>query len=113
MNILKMLKSKKGIAIENAIIFLIVIFMFCALLTSLTMYGHYHIKLNNILLLNRVTIEQIGEDFLADELETYENYNYEVKDNVLIVKSGENVILYVKKDDDGKLLTWRYSQPKA
>lgn len=118
MRAFKTLKSKKGIAIEQAVVFLIVIFAFCALLTSLTMYGHYQTKLDNTVLLNRVTAEQIGEDFLAgktqDELtEKYENYACIVSDNILTVKRGENVVLYVQKDGDGNLLCWRYSLPEA
>lgn len=118
MKILSTLKSKKGMAIEHAIVFLIVIFTFCALLTSLTMYGHYRTKLDSTVLLNRVTAESIGEDFLAgatqDELTAkYENYACTVSDNILTVKRGESVVLYVEKDGSGNLLCWRYSLPET
>ena len=118
MRVMKTLKSKKGMAIEQAMVFLIVIFAFCALLTSLTMYGYYQTKLDNTVLLNRVNAEKIGEDFLAgatqEELTTnYENYACIVSDNILTVKRGESVVLYVEKDESGNLLCWRYSLPEA
>lgn len=109
----KILKDKKGMAIESAIIFMIIIFSFCALLSSLTLWGHYQTKLDNTVLLNKVTVEQIGEDFLSgatqDELTTkYENYAITLSENILTVKRSDTVVLYVEKDDAGTLICWRY-----
>lgn len=116
MKLKQILKSKKGIAIENAILFMILIFTFCTLITFLTSFGQYQARLEKITLMNKVALEQIGEDFLAgDTAETlntkYDNYTCEVTENTLTVtnRSG-TVVLYVVKDGK-KILQWRYSSP--
>ncbi len=53
----RILKNKKGIALENAILFMVIVFSFCALLTSLTLFGHYQTKLDKITLTNKETAE--------------------------------------------------------
>lgn len=138
MNRMQILKSKRGVAIENAIIFLLVIFLICALLTSLTLIGHYQVKIENMILLRDVEIEQIGDDFLAsitakqDFTQEYDNFAYLVAkvdkdaegeaDTLTLTvwyKSDEskNVVLYVEVDaelaDAGrvKITKWLYSLP--
>ena len=91
MRIKQILKDKKGIALENAILFEIIIFSLCFLLTSLTLIGHYQVKIENLTLLNDVEIEQIGDDYLASVkagealTKDYTNYAYEVSGNTLTV----------------------------
>lgn len=125
MKLTQILKSKRGIAIENAVLFMVIIFLFCALLTGLTLTGHYQIKIDNLILLRDVEIEQIGEDYLASvKAETeftqeYENYAYEVNGNALTVwhKTDETktAVLYVEAEltDDKQIsvIAWRYSAP--
>ena len=126
MNGKQILKSKRGIALENTILFMLVIFTLCALLTSLTVIGHYKIKIENMFLLKDVEIEQVGDDYLAsiaaDETFTleYENYAYSVSEsgNALTVwqKSDESktVVLYVEAELTGgdlKVNKWCYSLP--
>ena len=108
----RILKNKKGIALENAILFMVIVFSFCALLTSLTLFGHYQTKLDKITLTNKVALEQIGEDFLADDMKpNYENYTLEINENTLTVtNTNGTVVLYVEKDG-GKIIQWRYSSP--
>jgi hypothetical protein len=65
MKLKQILKSKQGMALENAILFMLTIFLLRALLTSLTLIGHYQVKIDNRALLRDVEIEQIGEDYLA------------------------------------------------
>lgn len=65
MKTLKILKSKRGVAIENAILFLLVIFMLCALLASITIIANFQFKIDNMVLKNDVDLDQIGEDFIA------------------------------------------------
>ena len=112
MKLKQILKSKKGIALENAILFMLVVFSFCALITSVTLSGHNQIRLERIILENKVAIEQIGEDFLADDMKpNYENYTLEVNENTLTVtNTNGTVVLYVEKDG-GKIIQWRYSSP--
>ena len=58
------LKSKRGIALENAILFLITTFTLCALLTTFTLIGRYQSNIENTVLKRKVAVEQIGEDFV-------------------------------------------------
>ncbi len=74
----KILKSKRGVAIENAILFIIVIFMLCALLSSITLIAHYQFKIDNTVLENDVDLDQIGEDFIA-----FIEYNAEPENPVI------------------------------
>ena len=128
----KIFKSKRGVAIENAILFMIVIFFLCALITSLTLLGFHEVKLEKALLLRDVEIDQIGEDFLASVKGTDEDkanflksinddadskYRCDVDGNVLRVwrakDASETVVLYVEAElTDGQLnvKAWRYSE---
>ena len=125
MKLKKILKSKRGLALENAIIFMLLIFSLCALLSSLTLVGHYEVKIENMLLRREVEIDQIGEDYLASVKagssfeKVYENYSYEVSGNALTVWSkkdeSKKAVLYVEAAlADGQLsvINWRYSLPE-
>lgn len=119
----KLLKSKRGIALENAILFLLVIFSFCALLTGMVAIGHAQIKVDAAVLQRDVQIDQIGEDFLTSVRKgetfnkNYDNYECTVTGSVLTVRKKSDAtktVLYVdaKKVDDTLTVTaWRYSAP--
>jgi hypothetical protein len=121
----QILKSKRGIALESAVLFMLIIFSLCALLTSLSLIGHYQLKIEKTVLLNDVEIDQIGEDYLASLksgeekfTESYENYEYKVDGNALTVwrkNDREGVeVLYVEAEVNGEqvdVLKWRYSTP--
>ena len=138
MNRMQILKSKRGVAIENAVLFLLVIFLICALLTSLAVVGHYKVNIDNMVLLRDVEIEQIGDDFLAsitakqNFTQEYDNFAYSVAkvdkdaedeaDTLTLTvwyKSDEskNVVLYVEVDAElalagqVKVIKWLYSLP--
>lgn len=125
MKLRQMLKSKRGMALENAILFMLIIFTLCALLTSLTLLGHYQVKIEKMTLQQDIEIEQIGEDYLASVKaktpfeQTYANYAYEVSGNALTVwrKTDENkkAVLYVEAeltaDEELNVNVWRYSLP--
>ena len=106
MKLKQILKSKRGMALENAILFMLIIFSLCTLLTLVAMVGHYQIKLEKNVLLKDVAIDQIGEDYLAsvragEEFSvTYEQYSYEVLGNSLTVwrksDSLRSAVLYVE-----------------
>lgn len=117
---MKILKNKKGMALENAILFMLIIFTFCALLTSLTLYGHYQTKLEKVMMTNRVELDQIGEDYL-DSLKngtkiSTDNENYEINtgNNTLTVKNkNDKIILYVQASIDNGNITvekWCYGE---
>lgn len=130
MKLKQLLKSKSGVALENTLLFMLVIFSLCALLTSLTLTGFFQTRINKITLLNEVELEQIGEDYLSHvesesenaftmRSEHQEKYACSVEGDVLSVwhKDDQNakVVLLVEAriTDEGQLtlVQWRYSQP--
>ena len=134
MKLKQLLKSKSGVALENTLLFMLVIFSLCALLTSLTLTGFFQTRINKITLLNEVELEQIGEDYLSHvesksknenenkftmRSEHQEKYDCSVEGDVLSVwhkdDQNEKVVLLVEAriNDEGQLtvVQWRYSQP--
>lgn len=112
----KIFKDKKGVALVNAVVFMVVVFSLCALLTSLTLFGHLNNTLSERLFENELALQQIGEDFVAGELkkEEYENYDCAVDGNTLTVYSKSDtekktILLRVTVDDNGKITKWSTS----
>ena len=127
------LKSKRGIALENAILFLIITFSLCALVLTFTIIGRYQSQIERALLEQKVALEQIGEDFLADNLSVFENnpeykygdYRYRVEEegdletlSVYHSANADKVLLYVEirvtvenSNRQVNVLKWRYSEP--
>ena len=131
MNLQKILKNRRGVALENALLFMLVIFSLCALLTSLTLIGHFQTRINKLTLENEVDLEQIGEDFVASvkageafDEEAYTNYACSTRtlpeENRYFLSVGhkndtQQVLLYVEVEKDGNAVTvvqWRYSFPQ-
>lgn len=122
----KLLKNKRGMALENAILFMLIIFSLCALLTSLTLIGHFQTNINKLTLENEIKLEQIGENFVAspasfDYDADYENYtcipvgseNYAMAVYSKSDTEFKAAVLYVEvAKDSGKILHWRYSLPE-
>jgi len=117
-------KSKRGLAIENAILFMLVIFSLCALLMSLSLLGHYQAKIEQNALLRRVQIDQIGEDYIAalsaqtSFAATYADYDYTVSGNALTVWYKEDetrtAVLYIEAErtaQEVRIDVWRYTPP--
>ncbi len=120
----EILKSKRGMALENAILFMLIIFILCTLLISMALVGNYQVKKEKTVLLADVELEQIGEDYLASIRagenfdENYNKYDYSVEGNALCVwrnaDSKKTVVLFVEAElTDGELdvISWRYSLP--
>ena len=112
------LKSKRGIALENAILFLITTFTLCALLTTFTLIGRYQSNIENTVLKRKVAVEQIGEDFVASKLkatDAYNNYSYvkSTEGNKKILKvfhesNTSKILLYVEVIG-GEVTRWVYN----
>ncbi len=119
---MKILKSKKGIALENTLLFMMIIFSLCFLIASFALIGHYQGKIENIKITQRIELDQIGEEYLASvkdpsvafDNESYGGYTCDVnaENRTLTVKNGETVVLYVKANSYGDPIIWRYSQPE-
>ncbi len=65
MKLRPLLKSKKGISLESAVLFMMIIFTFCTLVTSLVLRGHYQVKIDSLKANHYAQKEQIGEEFVA------------------------------------------------
>lgn len=108
---MKILKNKRGIAIESAVLFMLVVFFLCTSISFVAVAGHKRINRNAESLKERVQIDQIGEDFLAGGLKAeYENYVCAVDGNTLTVKTKgtDNVVLCVELDGTS-VKSWRYT----
>ena len=62
---MKHVKNKRGLALENAILFMVIIFSLCTLLTTFAVIGNRRAKIAKETFLERVATEQILEDVLA------------------------------------------------
>ena len=124
MKLKRILRSKRGATLSNAVFFMLIIFSLCTLLSLVAITGHYQIKLEKNVLLKDVAIDQIGDDYLAsvragEEFSvTYEQYSYEVLGNSLTVwrknDASRTAVLYVEvstADSNAEVTVWRYSLP--
>ena len=119
----KIFKCKRGVALENAVLFMLLIFLLCTLLASMSLFGHRQANIEKKNLLRDVEIEQIGEDYLASLSQgtefslTDETYVCEIGENTLTVrrKTDQKVVLYVEaeagEDRTPKIRRWQYSLP--
>ena len=119
---MKILKNKRGIVFENAIIFMLVIFSLCFILTTSTVINHYQAQNEINTLKRKVYLDQVGEYFLEyldnntdNDFNTYissyvesslygSNYTYEVIDNTnndntftlkITSRNSEDILLWV------------------
>ena len=121
----KILKDKRGIALENAILFMIIIFALCTLLTNLTLLGHYQLKIEKVTLDRAIMLDQIGEDYVDSRItkagftlashakytcRTFEGAHTDTL-RVYPKSNPDNVVLFIEVDKDGNVLQWRYSEP--
>ena len=65
----RVLKNKRGVAMESAILFMFVVLMLGMALTSVISITHLQVKVNDTLLQREVAIEQIGENFVYGKAE--------------------------------------------
>ena len=61
----KTLRSKKGLALESAVVFMLVILALCTLLITLAVMGRYQLRSAQAEMFHDIEKEQICEDFLA------------------------------------------------
>ena len=115
----KLLKDKRGIAMESAVMFMLVVFMFGLLLTGIAMTSHLQVKVNDTLLERELEIEQIGEYFVRMDAQTCTNYiesckttyEYDIDDNTLTLTRNNKVVLYVEVDrtNNNAIKVWKYT----
>ena len=96
MNLQKILKSRRGVALENALLFMLVIFSLCALLTSLTLIGHFQTRINKLTLENEVDLEQIFDVEVDDAYTCFGKARHKAEINLDVIE---------EKFEDGDLVT--------
>jgi hypothetical protein len=115
----RILKSRRGAAIESALFFMLVVFALSMLLVaSVTAMGYDNLANERAHDVRR-EIEQIGLYFVKDTPEStlFEDYTaargytVEINGNTLTLKSkNSKVLLYIEKSDQG-VTKWRYGDP--
>ena len=84
-------KRRRGAALESAIVFMVVVFTLCLLLTSVMIVARQNTRLSQSRIERTAFLDQIGEDYLSalrngTELDTsYEDYEYTATENELTV----------------------------
>ena len=119
-------RLKKGVAIELALLLMVVVFGLCALLVSLTVISNDNSKKQTLSLEQKLLIDQVGTEFsravrsgnnfeLGQELsETYFATTF-VQDGLhqLVLKLNDDeqtVVLTVKLNaTDFKVIEWKYN----
>ena len=113
----KILKSRRGIAIEGAIMVMALMLVISILLSAIVMSAHSNARLSENLFERRLAIEQIGEYFLAGHSEEDEliislrdkyNLSVEINGDTLIITRSGTTVLYVEKSGNTASV-WRYS----
>lgn len=112
---LKTLKNRRGIAIESAITFMVIIFAMVTIIGAVAAVSSLDRRRADSGFAENVIIENIGEQFAKNPGEYAEGetngFATEKTDNsengyTLTVKKGENVVLVVKTNKDGKVIRW-------
>lgn len=117
----KLLKNKRGIAMESAVLFMLVMFMFGFLLTGVAMTAHLRVKVNNTIIKREMEIEQIGEDFVTmlptAFTQDYVTATYGAKYTADVSSNGNNKTLTLKRNtstvlkitvEGGTITSWKY-----
>ena len=114
---IRILKSKRGIAIESAILFMVILFSLSILLTGVVMSASISTRTSNKYTLSRIEYEQIGENFAA-KAEGYivpEGY-MDADESPLILhlkrESSSATVLYIELDTEGNVVRWQYTAPQ-
>lgn len=112
---LKTLKNRRGIAIESAITFMVIIFAMVTIIGTVAAFSSLDRRRADSDFAENVTIENIGEQFAknpgkfaAGEANGFKTEKTVDSENgyTLTVKKGENVVLVVKTDGTGNIIRW-------
>lgn len=110
----KILKSKRGAALEGALLFMMVIFMLAMLLTSVAMNAHLRVRVNDMTIQNEVILDSVGEYYVKNNCTLPTDLNgctavegTENENTTLELTKGNKVLSI--KIKDGKVVEWIYS----
>ena len=108
----RILKSKRGAALEGALLFMMVVFMLAMLLTSVVLNAHLRVRVNDKAIENEMILDYVGEQFVNGKIQEngiYYGCTAEIKDeNTTLTLTKGNKVLSIKIKD-GKVVEWIYS----
>ncbi len=105
---------KRGATIEIVVFVMMVIFLLSALLVSMSAIASKHKSMILNTLTERVEIDEVAEDYLADGTLSVGNTEkgYKVEESAdkktVTVKRDGKTVLTVVLDGDGKIESWEY-----
>ncbi len=113
-------QSRRGAALESAIIFMVVVFTLCLLVTSVMLVTRQKNGISQATLERVTTVDEIGEDYLSALKSgtpftvAYEDYDYTVVGNTLTVwkktdTTKKTLLLVEAEYTEGELrvLSWQ------
>lgn len=127
---MKTLSDKRGLALENAIIFMMIVFSLCTLLTTFVLIGTRRTQMAEKAFFERIAVEEIVEIFLEDptaytaQKQEYSGYRYAITeqdaDRALLTvwkktEEADVIRLYALAELDGTTwqITYRDKRPPA
>lgn len=114
-DIKRLLRSKKGAAIEMAIFLMLIVFLFSTLITVFCLSAHTTYKRQQDRMTEAALIDSFGEEFVkSNDKENFkidESTGYKAKvspdKKTLKITEGGQVRLIVTVGDDGKVKSWQ------
>lgn len=111
-DIKRLLRSKKGAAIEMAIFLMLIVFLFSTLITVFCLSAHTTYKRQQDRMTEAARIDSFGEEFVKTKsvtIDTSTGYKAEVSGNTLTITDIDSgrVRLIVTVGDDGKVKSWQ------
>lgn len=111
-DIKRLLRSKKGAAIEMAIFLMLIVFLFSTLITVFCLSAHTTYKRQQDRMTEAAQIDSFGEEFVKTKSVTIDEstgYKAEFSNggNTLTITEGGQVRLIVTVGDDGKVKSWQ------
>lgn len=111
------INGKKGMSLFYVITMMAVVMALSSIMLSVTLYNNSLAKLTEYKFEKRISLDQIGEEFLSGEItsENYTNYDttYDIKvdyeETGIIVKQNNKILLTVKKINDN-ITSWIYGE---
>ena len=111
---MRVANKKRGAVIELVLFVMTVIFLLSALLVSRSVIAFKHKERTLETLTERVEIDEVAEDYLADGTLSVGNTEkgYQVEESLdkktVTVKRDGKIVLTVVLDDNGEITSWDY-----
>lgn len=98
-------KSKRGIALENAIIFMMLTFTLCTLLASFVLLGYNYTRLSHAKLLDRIALSQAIDAAPYPKEEGKPYYSEKEENTIKVFQENGTCFLVVTLDGAGEIIS--------